>query len=392
MNNTSLVGNETNPVKTCSSSNAPHVAILVKVVLYLITMAISLAGNLLVICVVYRNRRLRTPTNYLITNMAISDFLMTIVSMTPTAASFLTYDFSWYDGWLGIASCKLLTFVQGTTMASSIFTLTAIAFERFNAIVFPLRTTMRSRSTIWLISAVWYTAGLVTSPMLFVMTVQTYSNKPYCVEKWKAPLDPEHSPAIYTVVSFVLLYALPLSVITFMYACVVYTVWLRRIPGNINRSIRKLQRKVRKNVVKMLITVVVVFAIFWLPLHLIMILLHVADTFSECGVPDKLYLVSYILSHATGAVNFLIYVAFSEDYKKGFKSLCRCFIGGVKTPMRPGQPSARTEQTTENRRSTSRKVQDIELKKLTSNTDLDERSTPRTRKNVQFDMEYSSSV
>lgn len=393
-NSTTTLGNITSIGKSiCTSGNNPDVALVVKIAIYIITMAVSLCGNLLVVCVVYRNRRLRTPTNFLITNMAVSDFMVTVISMAPLIHAYLINNFTWYSGWFGLVSCKLIIFCQGTTTAASIFTLTAIAFERFNAIVFPLRS-IRSRSSLWAILGVWFLSCVVMSPMLFAMTTVQKGTKTYCLEVWKPPFDPENSSAIYTIALFILLYALPLSVISLLYACVVYTVWLRRIPGNINRSIRKLQRKVRKNVIKMLITVVLVFAIFWLPINVLTILHYVSKYFKDCRPPAKLYLTAFILSHATGAVNFLVYVAFSEDYKQGFKSLCYCLIGGVKSPMRPGQPSVRTEHTTDNRRSTSqsKKTQDIELKKLTSNADLEERSTPRANKNVKFDMEYSSSV
>lgn len=391
MNNTTL--SSLNGSGACPEATGEQITRFVKLTLYITAMIVSMTGNLLVICVVYRNRRLRTPTNYLITNMAVSDFLMTIIAMTPSAVTFITNDNSWFGGWLGLATCKLLGFGSGATMAASIFTLTAIAIERFNAIVFPLRSTMRSGNTKWVLTAVWLASTVVMLPMLFVLVVKKDGGSYFCQENWDSPLDSKSSPVIFTLAVFIILYAIPLVLITLLYACVVYTVWFRQIPGNTNRSMKKLQLKVRKNVVKMLITVVVVFAIFWLPMHVLQLLLSFSNAF-PCYFPQSVYLVSLFLAHSTGAVNFLIYVIFSEDYKQGFKGLFRCiFLFGRKASIRLGQPSVRTENTIDNRRSTTHK-QDIELRRLTSasNNDQEELSTPKGTKNVRFESEYSSSV
>lgn len=391
MNNTTLSG--FNGSAACQYDTGEQITRFIKLALYIAAMIVSLTGNLLVICVVYRNRRLRTPTNYLITNMAVGDFLMTVIAMTPSAATFVTNDYSWFGGWLGLALCKLLSFGSGATMAASIFTLTAIAFERFNAIVFPLRSTMRAGNTKWVITVVWLVSFVVMLPLLFVMVLEKENGSYYCLENWAPPLDQTSSPAIFTLAVFIILYAVPLILITLLYACVVYTVWFRQIPGNTNRSMKKLQLKVRKNVVKMLITVVVVFAIFWLPMHVIQMMSYLSNA-SPCGPPMYVYVASFLLAHSTGAINFLIYVMFSEDYKQGFKGLFRCiFLFGRKASIRLGQPSVRTENTVDNRRSTAYK-HDIELRRLTSasNNDQEEVNTLKGTKNVRFESEYSSSV
>ncbi|EDO35553.1 predicted protein, partial [Nematostella vectensis] len=152
-------------------------------------------------------------------------------------------------------------------MACSVFTLTAIAWERFFAIVYPLRMTTRIRNSRVTIVIAWFLSALVTSPSLYTMRVIKMDGVPYCHEIWSPPLHPTVSPLVFTIVSFVALYALPLTIIIALYSTIVYKMWFRKIPGNSHSSIRELEQRVKRNVVKMLITVVGVFTVSWLPLH-----------------------------------------------------------------------------------------------------------------------------
>ena len=107
---------------------------------------LSLFGNIMVVRVVHKNRRMRTITNYLIINMALADLLTTVFNMLPT----LYWIFSGSDVWaiggsIGDVLCKLLGFAQPVSIAVSVFTLCAIAFDRFFAIFRPLKRVITFR-------------------------------------------------------------------------------------------------------------------------------------------------------------------------------------------------------------------------------------------------------
>ena len=250
---------------------------------------------------------------------------MAIFSMIPNAISMLRGSHSWVnDGPFGQVTCKLVLFSQGTSMACSIITLTALAFERFFAVVFPLWKIVTIRGTRWLVAVIWIASFASTSPILYAAKVQLFDDVPYCIEDWAPAFDPKRAPAIYTIVSFVLLYALPLLVISVLYSIIIAKVWGRHIPGNTTPANVRLLNKSKKNVLKMLITVVLVFAFCWFLMHLNVFLQEFSDLFSaSCGIPVELQTTGFLFGHANSAINCCIYVIFSQDFRRGFEDILK---------------------------------------------------------------------
>lgn len=76
--------------------------------MYGLIILLALIGNIVVILVVARNKRMHTPTNYFIVNLAVSDILVT--SMCTWVH--LVHDVT--EGWvLGAFFCKINSFAQG---------------------------------------------------------------------------------------------------------------------------------------------------------------------------------------------------------------------------------------------------------------------------------------
>jgi len=77
--------------------------------MYSVVILLSLIGNVAVLFVVARNKRMHTPTNYFIVNLAISDIMVTSSCTWVHLVDNLT------EGWvLGAFFCKLNSFSQGT--------------------------------------------------------------------------------------------------------------------------------------------------------------------------------------------------------------------------------------------------------------------------------------
>lgn len=254
---------------------------------------------------------------------------MAIVTMIPTAESMLRGSHSWLSGDapFGQISCKLFSFAQGCSMASSIFTLAALAFERFFAVVFPMWKAVTVRRTRWLVAVIWVASCSYPAPLLYAAKVKLYDGVPFCVEDW-APAFKPGSQAIFTVVSFVFLYALPLLVISVLYSIIIAKVWGRDIPGNATPANQRLLNKSKKNVLKMLITVVVSFALCWFLMHLNLFLMDFSSVFSPCGIPIGLQTTAFLFGHANSAINCCIYVIFSQDFRRGFKEIFKPLFRG----------------------------------------------------------------
>lgn len=85
---------------------------------YVVVFLVSLAGNLLVIVVVYYNAHMRTSTNQYLVNLAVADLLVTLVCMWVHIVRHLSHP----NYVLPAIVCKLDGFVQGTCSMSVLTT------------------------------------------------------------------------------------------------------------------------------------------------------------------------------------------------------------------------------------------------------------------------------
>jgi len=306
----------------CSPQKQSAAEEWIKTIVYLLILCLALFGNAMVIWIIYNHRRMQTATNYLIVNMAVGDLFMAIITMIPHAVSMLRGTHSWVsDAFFGQISCKLFMFAQGCSMACSIFTLTALAFERFFAVAFPMWKVITKRRTRWLIAVIWTASFAYPAPFFYAAKVHLYDGIPFCVEDWAPVFDPRRSQATFTLVSFVFLYAVPLLVISVLYSIIIAKVWGRDIPGNATLANQRLLNKSKKNVLKMLITVVLAFALCWFLMHLNVLLIDFSSVFTSCGIPKGLQNTAFLFGHANSAINCCIYVIFSQEFRRGFKEI-----------------------------------------------------------------------
>ena len=294
----------------------------IKGVAYILAILLSLFGNIMVVRVVHKNRRMRTITNYLIINMALADLLITVFNMLSTLYWIFSGSNVWaIGGWIGDVLCKLLGFAQPVSIAVSVFTLCAIAFDRFFAIFRPLKRVITFRVAKFIIGASWVAAIIVSGPPIYTLKTTGERGFVYCNEKWEPPFNEATASRDYTIALFVLLYAFPLTVIASLYTVIMLKLWRRQAPGQELTSNQQNKEKTNRKVLKMLVTVVTVFALSWLPLYVRMFVMFVESDRYACGLPYDMDFLTLFLGHANSAVNPYIYVIFNENYRRGFRTV-----------------------------------------------------------------------
>ncbi|KAJ7369859.1 hypothetical protein OS493_035935 [Desmophyllum pertusum] len=295
-----------------------------KITACVLTITISLIGNILIISVTRRTRSMQKIAYNFVVNMAIADLCTTIINMPETLAVEIRDTDEWIPGDVGMVLCKLLPFCQEVCAFCSILSLLAIALDRFFAICFPLKRIMTRRLSKIIIISAWLIPCLASAPM-FVANNVVHEDidglSVYCVEEWPAPFDPFEASRDYTIILFVLFYMLPLIIISTLYSCVIYKIWRRKTPGNRSTSTNRLYSRSRKKALKMFIAIVVCFTLCWLPYHVVFFLQTYNENFSKCGIPDDLYFMSSFFAHAISALNPCIYMTFNKDYRTGAKRL-----------------------------------------------------------------------
>ena len=122
--------NKTN--NTCGKGKCdnPYVMVWYLYSIYVIafvTMVIVAAGgNAIVMWIVLAHKRMRTVTNYFLVNLALADFLISVLN---TLFNFI-YMLHGNDWPFGRTYCKISQFITTTTLAASVFTFMAIAIDR----------------------------------------------------------------------------------------------------------------------------------------------------------------------------------------------------------------------------------------------------------------------
>uniref|UniRef100_A0AAZ3R4M5 G-protein coupled receptors family 1 profile domain-containing protein n=1 Tax=Oncorhynchus tshawytscha TaxID=74940 RepID=A0AAZ3R4M5_ONCTS len=229
--------------------------------------------------------------------------------------------------------CKLSGLVQGISVGASVFTLVAIAVDRFRCIVYPFKpklTLLVAKATIGLVWALALVIMLPSAVMLMVEQEeghymvssdnQTYPLY-YCYETWP---DPEMRK-VYTMVLFTHIYLMPLALIMIMYGCIgakLYSTAVLSSRGHPDVKSPISQRKVK--VVKMLIVVALLFMLSWLPLWTLMLLTDYARPEGDQLdlLTGYIFPFSHWLAFSNSSINPIIYGYFNENFKKGFQAAC----------------------------------------------------------------------
>ncbi|XP_035664516.1 D(4) dopamine receptor-like [Branchiostoma floridae] len=121
-------------------------------------------GNCLVIMAVYRERNLRSITNYFIVSLAVTDALMAVLVM-PLAVYFEVMQM-WT---MGFVMCDVFVTFDVMFCTASIFNLVAISIDRFYAVTWPVhyaKHKSKSRPIIT-VSIVWLLSFSISCPLLF---------------------------------------------------------------------------------------------------------------------------------------------------------------------------------------------------------------------------------
>ncbi|NWJ03605.1 CCKAR protein, partial [Crypturellus undulatus] len=133
----------------------------IRILLYALIFLLSVLGNILVITVLIRNKRMRTVTNTFLLSLAVSDLMLCLFCMPFTLIPNLLKDFIF-----GSAVCKTATYFMGVSVSVSTFNLVAISLERYSAICKPLqsRVWQTKSHALKVIAGTWCVSFTIMSP------------------------------------------------------------------------------------------------------------------------------------------------------------------------------------------------------------------------------------
>ena len=240
---------------------------------YSVLSVIAIFGNSMVCYVILKNKRLHTPTNFFLTNLAVADLLVTGLNVPFNIMRHVMYDWPF-----GETLCHLNNFSLMVSTYVSTYTLTAIALDRHRVVLKPLSRRMSKTLAAVLLLLIWVLAVLLSLPFGIYTTVQQRSlvleeDGEVVVEvvrrcRNQYPSPPARFGQYLTVITFLLQYCVPLTLIGVAYGRIVQSLWSRTHVGAVTANQQQSQARAKRKSIKLLIAVVVVFALCWLPLNL----------------------------------------------------------------------------------------------------------------------------
>lgn len=126
----------------------------------------------------------------------------------------------------------------------------------------------------------------------------------------------------YHIIVIILVYCFPLLIMGVTYTIVGITLWGGEIPGDTCDKYHE-QLKAKRKVVKMMIIVVVTFAICWLPYHVYFILTAIYQQLNRWKYIQQVYLASFWLAMSSTMYNPIIYCCLNKRFRAGFKRAFR---------------------------------------------------------------------
>ncbi|NWX21156.1 OPN4 protein, partial [Aegotheles bennettii] len=306
---------------TVTKAEVPDIVLYTVGTCVLIIGSIGIIGNLLVLYAFYSNKKLRTPQNYFIMNLAVSDFLMS-ASQAP-----MCFVNSLHRKWiLGDIGCDLYAFCGALFGITSMMTLLAISVDRYLVITKPLQSIQwtSKKRTMQIVAVVWlYSLGWSVAPLFGWSSYVPEGLMISCTWDYVT-----YSPAnrSYTMILCCCVFFIPLVIILHCYLFMFLAI--RRT----GRDVQKLGSCSRKSylsqsmknewkLAKIAFVVIIVFVLSWSPYACVTLIAwagqgNILTPYSK-SVPA-------IIAKASAIYNPIIYAIIHPRYRKTIHNAVPC--------------------------------------------------------------------
>ncbi|XP_077989046.1 G-protein coupled receptor 54-like [Glandiceps talaboti] len=278
---------------------------------------IGVSGNSTVLYIIFKHREMQTVTNYYIANLALADIVFLVICTTSTAALY------GIESWiLGDFMCRFIGYMQYVSVQATCATLTAMTVDRHFLIVHAVRSrnaTIRKPVMAMMISIfIWIGAFLLHVPVAIYTMLVNDEGALFCRRVFPNVL----SHRMYEVYAFIVMYLLPLGIISICYGMILEQVWRRTSSGTesaqaIERSIRR-----KRKITRMVLIVVILFAICWGPLQIMNQWMMLDGSYPFNSVPVYRFRIFCLcLAYSNSCVNPFVYAFATNSFRKYFKKL-----------------------------------------------------------------------
>ena len=309
----------------------PLGALVFQITLWSTIVFLGVVGNLLVCFVILSQAKMKTSMNYYLLSLAIAD-LGVLLFIFPVVLLKYLFPFRWL---LGKHACHYLYPTVEVFVGASIWSITAIAVERYRNIVGAQRYQIQHRSrvrTFVVIGVVWLASFLFSSVPLYPV-MYYHPTLEICL-----PAMPNLLFQSYSIVLIVVWYALPLVVIAFTYVSikkrVLQSVAFRtsmsehdagnqaalQASSNKERIDKRIWRQSNKTT-RILTPLVILFAVTMFPLNAFRVMALIMPEYWKKSYYNLIIgqLIMFIMINSSA--NPLVYYIMSKEFKGAFKKI-----------------------------------------------------------------------
>ncbi|XP_059839443.1 opsin-5-like [Hypanus sabinus] len=287
--------------------------------IYLLSLGwLSWFGNSVVIFVLYRQRAILQPQDYLTFNLAISDASISLFGYSRGIIEI--FNIFRDEGFLitSIWTCQVDGFLTLLFGLVSINTLTEISIVRYMKGCHPYRAHyINNGSIIMLLTLAWAAALFWSAAPLFGWG--SYTDRQYgtCEIDWaRAIFSTVYKSYIISV--FACCFFLPVVVMLFSYVSIIKTVKSNRaLMGG--AEVGERQRKMEQDVTRVSMVICTVFIVAWSPYAVI-------SMWSASGryVPKLTSLLASLFAKSASFYNPLIYFGMNSKFRRDIRMLLLC--------------------------------------------------------------------
>ncbi|KAG2468925.1 prokineticin receptor 2-like isoform X1 [Polypterus senegalus] len=228
-------------------------------------------GNFLFIVLLIRCSKLRTVTNLLIANLAVSDLIVAVICCPFEMDYYVVKELSWSFGQL---LCSSVNYLRTVSLYVSTNALLAIAVDRYLVIVHPLKPRMKYQTAYCVLAGVWLISILIALPSAYFTTETMFgtfkeapgvtNHKVYCVQIWTA--DKALFYKSYFLFLFAVEFFLPVVAMSCCYIQICRQLWFKDLPGIQTEQLRNRLRARRKTVL-VLVGILTMYILCWTPYY-----------------------------------------------------------------------------------------------------------------------------
>ncbi|XP_045608279.1 allatostatin-A receptor [Procambarus clarkii] len=194
------------------------------VVTHALTFLLGVSGNSIIVVSMAKDKGTRNVTSWFLVSLAVADLLLLLLCVPLETLQY----FLWTPH-LSLPVCKLSSYCELLSAVASVLNLTAVSLERYIVIVYPMRSRTfctlsncrRAIIGVWCVSLVLSVPAGVTQDVYSM----TYYNANHSVTVYHCATGGDHG-MLFAVYRLVIVFVLPALLMSFFYARVIKALWV----------------------------------------------------------------------------------------------------------------------------------------------------------------------